>query len=1083
MNFRYMRPWAQHVLSDEQASHLILPFTLEDVKLAVFDNADDKAPGLDGFSSGFFKAVWSVVGSEVTNVVLNFFTTGRLLKQINSTLLALIPEVHSPMTVADFRPISCCNVLYKIIAKLLVQRLSVVLDKLISPYQAAFIPGIRGQHYDNTRTLYQLQSNAVTTELCCNSSGFSVVFMKWIEECVTTTSFSVGMNGKPHGRSTLAIPICTCDGGDAPGIFTDDRPGRGLYLPMEMSGLRVNVEKSHLIISRSAQGLKEQMLAVLGFQEGLLPMRYLGFPLISSKLSISDCQPLLKKIDECIAGWEGVIKNIEKRLRTFLWKGTGSNGYVKGGQELRDISTMNHALICKKLCDVIRCDRTSIWVDWLYQGRLRDASIWTIPDHRGSWGWKKIARLRTWLRPMWNTILEMEVTFISRRTHGIISVLLWRDSGGGRSSLVFMNPLDLALSSREYLEITHTLPPIHGDNDRIVWRFAGGIPTTQALYRLFDPSGSKVVADAFTLLDKLYALRGLIEIGRRMLSELQGGEGRTPSKQISSILAKMVGFSMQPYGIQTMLKEGHRHLSGLDEAVLKNIDACKQLSTITRTSLGPNGMNKMVINHLDKLFVTNDAGTIVNELEVQHPAAKILVLAGKAQQEEIGDGANLTISFAGELLQNAEELIRMGLHPSEIIIGYTKAINKTVVILEELVEEGSESMNVRDKDDVISRMRSAVASKQFGQEDVLCPLIAEACMQVCPKNPVNFNVDNVRVAKLLGGGLHDSVVVRGMVLKSDAVGTIKRVEKAKVAVFVGGVDTTATETKGTVLIHNAEQLENYAKTEEAKVQEIIKAVADSGAKVIVSGAAVGEMALHFCERYKLMVLKISSKFELRRFCRTTGAVALLKLSQPNPDDLGYVDSVLVEEIGGARVTIVKNEQGGNSVSTVVLRGSTDSILDDLERAVDDGVNTYRAMCRDSRTVPGAAATEIELARRLKEFSFKETGLDQYAIAKFAESFEMIPKTLAENAGLNAIEIISSLYAEHASGNNKVGIHLEDGVCRDVSTMHIRDLHITKFFALKYAADAACTVLRVDQIIMAKPAGGPKRDAPAGMDED
>ncbi|KAL0334271.1 UNVERIFIED_CONTAM: T-complex protein 1 subunit theta [Sesamum angustifolium] len=490
----------------------------------------------------------------------------------------------------------------------------------------------------------------------------------------------------------------------------------------------------------------------------------------------------------------------------------------------------------------------------------------------------------------------------------------------------------------------------------------------------------------------------------------------------------------------------------------------------------------MVINHLDKLFVTNDAATIVNELEVQHPAAKILVLAGKAQQEEIGDGANLTVSFAGELLQNAEELIRMGLHPSEIIIGYTKSINKTVEILEELVEKGSENMNVRNKDEVISRMRSSVASKQYGQEDKLCPLIAEACIQVCPKNPANFNVDNVRVAKLLGGGLHDSTVVRGMVLKTDAVGTIKRVEKAKVAVFAGGVDTTATETKGTVLIHNAEQLENYAKTEEAKVEELIKAVADSGAKVIVSGAAVGEMALHFCERYKLMVLKISSKFELRRFCRATGAVGLLKLSQPDQDDLGYVDSVSVEEIGGARVTIVKNEQGGNSVSTVVLRGSTDSILDDLERAVDDGVNAYKAMCRDSRIVPGAAATEIELARRLKEFSFKETGLDQYAIAKFAESFEMIPKTLAENAGLNAIEIISSLYAEHASGNTKVGIDLDEGVCKDISTMNIWDLHITKFFALKYAADAACTVLRVDQIIMAKPAGGPK-PPPAGMDED
>ncbi|KAF0912669.1 hypothetical protein E2562_018927 [Oryza meyeriana var. granulata] len=546
----------------------------------------------------------------------------------------------------------------------------------------------------------------------------------------------------------------------------------------------------------------------------------------------------------------------------------------------------------------------------------------------------------------------------------------------------------------------------------------------------------------------------------------------------------MVGLGAMPgYGIQSMLKEGHKHLSGLEEAVLKNIDACRELSAITRTSLGPNGMNKMVINHLDKLFVTNDAATIVNELEVQHPAAKILVLAGRAQQEEIGDGANLTISFAGELLEKAEELIRMGLHPSEIIIGYTKAINKTVEILEDLVEKGSENMDVRNKEEVVLRMRSAVASKQFGQEDILCPLVADACMQVCPKNPANFNVDNVRVAKLLGGGLHNSSVVRGMVLKNDAVGSIKRVEKAKIAVFAGGVDTSATETKGTVLIHSAEQLENYAKTEEAKVEELIKAVADSGAKVIVSGAAVGDMALHFCERYKLMVLKISSKFELRRFCRTTGAIALLKLSQPNVDELGYADSVSVEEIGGVRVTVVKNEEGGNSVATVVLRGSTDSILDDLERAVDDGVNTYKSMCRDSRIIPGAAATEIELARRLKEFSLKETGLDQYAIAKFAESFEMVPRTLAENAGLSAMEIISSLYAEHAGGNTKAGIDLEEGACKDVSIMKIWDLYVTKFFALKYSADAACTVLRVDQIIMAKPAGGPRRDAQPGMDED
>ncbi|KAI3977917.1 hypothetical protein MKX01_036757 [Papaver californicum] len=493
---------------------------------------------------------------------------------------------------------------------------------------------------------------------------------------------------------------------------------------------------------------------------------------------------------------------------------------------------------------------------------------------------------------------------------------------------------------------------------------------------------------------------------------------------------------MKQFGINSMLKEGHKHFSGLDETAMKNIDAYKQFSTITRTSLDPNDG----YNHMDKLFVTNDAATIVNELEVQHPAAKLLVFAGKAQQEEIGDGANLTKSFAGELLQKAEELIRNGLHPSEIISGYKKAINKAIEILESLIVKGSETMDVRNTVEVASRMKAAIASKQFGQENILLTKVYffafQACIQVCPKNPTNFNVDNVHIAKLQGEGLCNSTVVQGMVLKGDASGSIKKVENAKVAVFVGGIDTSATETKGTVLIHSAEQLENYAKTEETKVEELIKSVADSGAKVIVSGAAVGEMALHFCERYKLLVLKISSKFELRRFCRTTGSIALLKLIQPSPDDLGHADLISVKEIDGARVTVVKNEEGGNSVATVVLRGSTDSILDDLERAVDDGVNTY--------------------------------------------------KTLAENAGLNSMEIISSLYAEHATGNSNVGIDLEQGICKDISILDIWDLHVTKFFAFKYAADAVCTVLRVDQIIMAKQAGGPWRDqqpAGAGMDED
>eukprot|EP00243_Klebsormidium_subtile_P002752 TRINITY_DN15553_c0_g1_i1.p1 TRINITY_DN15553_c0_g1~~TRINITY_DN15553_c0_g1_i1.p1 ORF type:complete len:543 (+),score=192.87 TRINITY_DN15553_c0_g1_i1:208-1836(+) len=537
------------------------------------------------------------------------------------------------------------------------------------------------------------------------------------------------------------------------------------------------------------------------------------------------------------------------------------------------------------------------------------------------------------------------------------------------------------------------------------------------------------------------------------------------------------------YGVQGMLKDGHKLLSGLDEAVLKNIEACKQLSKITRSSLGPNGMNKMVINHLDKLFVTSDAATIVNELEVAHPAAKLLVLAGKAQQEEIGDGTNLVVTLAGELLQGAEDLIRSGLHPSEILAGYNKACQKVLEYLEALVEPGSDKIDVRNKDDVAKRMTAAVASKQYGQEDILCPLIAEACIQVAPKNPANFNVDNVRVAKIVGGSIYDSHVVQGMVIKRDAEGTIKRAEKAKIAVFGGGLDTSATETKGTVLIESAAQLEGYTKSEEDKMEALIKAIADSGAKVVVSGQAVGEVAMHFCERYKLMVLKILSKFELRRFCRATNSTSLVQVGKPEADELGYADVVEAQEIGGQRVTIVRNETGGNHIATVVVRASTDNIADDIERAIEDGVNAYKAMGKDPRLVAGAGATEIELAKKLREYGRKETGLDQYAIHKFADSLEVVPRTLSENAGLNATDIISGLYAAHARGEHKAGINVDEGTIQDLTTKSVWDLYATKYWAIRLAVDAVVTVLRVDQIIMAKQAGGPKKPEAGGMDED
>ena len=420
-------------------------------------------------------------------------------------------------------------------------------------------------------------------------------------------------------------------------------------------------------------------------------------------------------------------------------------------------------------------------------------------------------------------------------------------------------------------------------------------------------------------------------------------------------------------------------------------------------------------------------------------------------------------------------MIRDGLHPSEIIEGYEKALGKVLEWLDELVVPGSETLDIKNKLAVAKRLKGTLSSKQFGYEEMLAKTCAEACIDVLPKNPVNFNVDNVRVSKIVGSTMHENTVVQGMVIRRDCEGTVKNVQDAKVAVFGCAVDTSATETKGTVLITSAKDLEKYSLGEEKKMEEYVKMIADSGAKVVVSGQSFGEMAMHFIERYGLMAIKMPSKFELRRFCRATNAVGIIKLGRPAADELGYVSSIDVKEIGGTKCVVVQQNDATSRVATVVLRGSTENVMDDIERAVDDGVNAFKALTKDSRTLPAGGATEIELAHRLAVFGRKQTGLDQYAIEKFARALEVVPRTLAENAGLNATDVVYNLYAAHAAGNMNAGVDVSGKMpwCDLATDENIADVFLVKWWALKLAVEAVTTVLRVDQIIMAKQAGGGK----------
>ncbi|KAH8061975.1 hypothetical protein JL722_3935 [Aureococcus anophagefferens] len=434
-------------------------------------------------------------------------------------------------------------------------------------------------------------------------------------------------------------------------------------------------------------------------------------------------------------------------------------------------------------------------------------------------------------------------------------------------------------------------------------------------------------------------------------------------------------------GTSGMLKDGTTLADGADEAVLKNIGATKQLSNIVKTSLGPNGMKKLIINHLGKTLVSSDCATIARELEVVHPAAQMISLAAAAQDSEIGDGTNLVVSFAGELLKLAEDLLRTGLHTSEIVAGYELAYAECVKILPELVCDSVKSG--RDAAEVAKVLEPVIAAKHDGVQNCLAKLI--------------------RMAKLRGGDVRESSVMKGLIVMRPSETTIQALAESKVAVFNCGLEMAQTETKGTVLIRSADELLNYNKTEERALEKVVKEIADSGARLVVSGGSVSEMAQHFLEKYELMCLKITSKFELRRICGATGATACVRLGAPTPEEMGSVSLATTKELGGRTVTVLEQSDAASSkIATVVLRASTASLLDDLERAVEDGVHT----------------------------------------------------------------------AQHAAGDAKAGVDLTptEAATKNAAVL---DAFAVKESALRLAVDAAVTVLRVDQIIMSKPAGGPK----------
>lgn len=570
-------------------------------------------------------------------------------------------------------------------------------------------------------------------------------------------------------------------------------------------------------------------------------------------------------------------------------------------------------------------------------------------------------------------------------------------------------------------------------------------------------------------------------------------------------------------GLGGMLKDGHEHYFD-DNAdggavVARSISAACELSRMLSSSLGPQGRCKLVVNHLEKIIVTSDCASILKEVNVQHPAAKLLELSVQQQESECGDATNLCMLFAGELLQQTLELMRtMGWkHATDILEGYHLAATKLdtdllpACVCDTLPHPATLLKTDEKNPLILDVLKTVLGSKQYGTQDILAPLVAEACAIVWRDGEV-LQPESIRTVKLLGGPLSASACVRGFVAQRGVeTSTITSSSKnAKIAVYACGIEASSTEAKGTVLMKNAQDLKNYNKTEETKMEETIKAIAASGTQVVVTGGTISDMALHFLNRYKVLAVKLSSKWELRRLCQATGATALVRMGAPTPEEMGMA-TVTQKVVSGRTVTVFEqeDEEGASTsksqIATIVLRASTSSVLADLERAIDDGVHAVQTMCKDGRLVYGGGATEMACSVQLDAFADQHPGLEQYAIRAFSKSLECVSKTLAENAGWDAVHVVANQRAAHVTGHSEMGIDVrptfvltgasltggaadgerKEGVKNEATEgivsmrqSKVYDLLATKQSAFRLAVEAAITVLKVDQIIMSKPSGGP-----------
>jgi thermosome len=521
-------------------------------------------------------------------------------------------------------------------------------------------------------------------------------------------------------------------------------------------------------------------------------------------------------------------------------------------------------------------------------------------------------------------------------------------------------------------------------------------------------------------------------------------------------------------GNGSVISENTDRFLGRD-AQRNNILAARILAETVKTTLGPKGMDKMLVDPTGNIIVTNDGVTILSEMQIEHPAAKMLVDIAKTQEDEVGDGTTTAVMLGGKLLENAEVLLDQKIHPSIVARGYRYASEKSQELLKEL------SIEISTEEELGRIAQTAMTGK--GAEYVkekFDDLIVEAIKCVADEGKVDL--EDIKIEKQKGSSIEDTELIHGIVLDKERVSLEmpKAVADAKIALVDCALEIKSPERETRISISSPEQLQGFLNQEEEILKKMVERFRDAGASVVICQKGIDEVAQFYLAKQGIYAIRRVPRSDMQKLAKATGGKIVSNIKDLSPEDLGYASLVEARKYTDEGMTYITGCKNPKAL-TILIRGGTDHVIDEIERAIKDGLGDVAATLKDSKVVAGGGAIEVELSRRLKEYAQTLKGREQLAVEKFAEALEFVPITLAENAGMDPLDVLTELKVSHEAGHKNAGLNLFNGKIENTFMSGIMEPLRVKQQAISSASEVAIMILRIDDIIASKPAkGGQKR---------